>query len=75
MIVKIIFQFDDGNEKVLKNGELNEFIKICNKRSDILLPKKFNDILAKKNKGLIKGFVNESLIKAEEWTRLDNHIF
>ena len=52
---KVVFEFEDGSQRVLEGDELETWEAICSMKSDYLLPGDSDHVLARN--GLVRGFV------------------
>jgi len=68
-IVEVVFKFEDGAEKVLKNDELEKWIVLCLMKSDYLLPANETMVLAKIFGGIVMGFVPPEALNRKDVER------
>ena len=59
----MVFEFEDGSQKVLEGDELETWEALCSMKSDYLLPGDTDHVLAQMAGGLIRGFVPPEVIR------------
>ena len=70
MITQITITFNDGSQMLLQDDLLGVYIKLCKRRSNMLLPQQSTDVLAQNYLGMVKGFVAQEQIGQDGWERI-----